>query len=70
MLYLYLLLKTLTTAVLLFRNEELKNNPQNINENILVKLSSNLGIFGRREMSLFKEHDKLIRYSHKMFFFE
>jgi hypothetical protein len=53
------------TAVLLWRKYPLKNDTQN---NILLKLVSNLGEFSKRTMSLFKEHDNLIKYSRGMFF--
>jgi hypothetical protein len=51
------------TAVLLYKKEQLKNDAQNI----LLKLNSNLGNFRRRTMSLFKEHDNLIKYTNENF---
>jgi hypothetical protein len=64
--FFYLLLKTMITVVLLYKNRPLKNDPQNI----FIRLNSNLGDFFRiRSRSIFKEHDDLIKHTINTFIF-
>jgi hypothetical protein len=53
------------TAVLLYKNDPLKNDSQNM----ALKLNSNLGDFRIKTRSIFKEHDNLIKHTKSTFNF-